>query len=227
MSQEKSSLSYFLTPAGAIIAAVAFFLPWVKLSCSGQVFNMNGFQLAKNDALMWVVFAAAILIGIGFFFLRNKWDLGKIKKLSFVASLAGIGILLYKYFDFKSSMDSMGQFMGGAGGGNWEQSLQQSGVQDFQITLQLGAYACLIGFILAGLGALFLNKEEEFQPRVVTDRSANSVRQTSQAYSRNVRNSSPSATPKPASECQFCVNGLPPGFISCPECGATKPAVMS
>jgi hypothetical protein len=224
MSQEKSSLSFFLTPAGAIIAVVAFFLPWVKLSCSGQVFNLNGFQLAKNDALMWVVFAAAILIGIGFFFLRSKWDLGKIKKLSLISSVAGIGILIYKYIDFKSSMDSMGQFMGNQ---NWEQSLQQSGAQDFQITLQFGAYACLIGFILAGLGSLFLKEEEEFRPRLVTDRPANTVRQTGQAYSRNVRNASPGAAPKPASECQFCVNGLPPGFISCPECGATKPAVMS
>ena len=225
MSQEKSSLSYFLTPSGAILAVLAFFLPWVKLTCSGQVHRVSGFQLAKNDQLYWVVFAAAILILVGFFFLKNKWEWGKIKKLSLFSSLAGMGILLYKYFDFRSSMNSMEQFMGGSSTGGWEQSLQQ-GSQDFQLTLQFGAYACLLGFILAGLGALFFKEEEGFRPRTATDSPASSVRKTASAYSRNLTNPRPSARKTEAAECQFCVNGLPPGFISCPECGATKPAVM-
>lgn len=225
MEQEKSSLSYFLTPSGAILALIAFFLPWVKLTCSGQVHNINGFQMAKQDGVYWVVFAAAILILVAFFFLKSKWSLGKIKKLSMVSCLAGMGILLYKYFDFKSSMDSMQQFMGSSG--NWQQSLQQSGAQDLQLVIQFGAYVCLFGFVLAGLGALFMKEEGESRPRVVMNREPSEInRKTDTAFSRNVSPGSPANRQSETAECQFCVNGLPPGFISCPECGAQKPAVM-
>ena len=225
MEQEKSSLSYFLTPSGGILALIAFFLPWVKLTCSGQVHNINGFQMAKQDGVYWVVFAAAILILVAFFFLRNKWGLSKIKKLSIVSCLAGMGILLYKYFDFKSSMDSMQQLMGSSG--NWQQSLQQGGTQDLQLAIQFGAYVCLFGFVLAGLGALFMKEEGASRPRVVMNReTSETTRKTGAAFSRNASHSSPANRPSETGECQFCVNGLPPGFISCPECGAQKPAVM-
>ena len=225
MEQEKSSLSYFLTPSGGILALIAFFLPWVKLTCSGQVHNINGFQMAKQDGVYWVVFAAAILILVAFFFLKSKWSLGKIKKLSIVSCLAGIGILLYKYFDFKSSMDSMQQFMGSSG--NWQQSLQQGGAQDLQLAIQFGAYVCLFGFVLAGLGALFMKKEGESRPRMVIDKpSAETFRKSGTSFSRNASHSSPANRQTETGECQFCVNGLPPGFICCPECGAQKPAVM-
>ena len=225
MEQEKSSLSYFLTPSGGILALIAFFLPWVKLTCSGQVHNINGFQMAKQDGVFWVVFAAAILILVAFFFLKSKWSLGKIKKLSIVSCLAGMGILLYKYFDFKSSMDSMQQLMGNSG--NWQQSLQQSGTQDLQLAIQFGAYVCLFGFVLAGLGALFMKEEGANRPRVVMNRESSEInKKTGAAFSRNISPGSPVNRQSETGECQFCVNGLPPGFISCPECGAQKPAVM-
>src|SRR4030067_1754425 len=207
MGQEKSSLSYFLPPSGGILALIAFFLPWVKLTCSGQVHNINGFQMAKQDGVYWVVFAAAILILVAFFFLKSKWGLSKIKKLSIVSCLAGMGMLLSKYFDFKSSMDSMQQFMGGSG--NWQQSLQQGGAQDLQLTIQFGAYVCLLGFVLAGLGALLMKEEGESRPRVVMNReSSESTRKTGAAFSQKLSHSSPANRQSETGECQFCVNGL-------------------
>lgn len=218
MAQEKSTLSHFLTPAGAFIAILAFFLPWVRMSCAGQMYKATGFQMAKSDNLYWVVFAGAVLILLAYFYLRSRWDLGKVKKIVVGSALAGLGILLYKYFDFKSSMDSLENFSGTQG----FQGLQsQAGAQDLQFTLQIGAYACLAGFVLAGLGVLFMREPEI--PRVVIDSERSSVSRRTTAAS----SATPSSFNKPQStDCNFCVNGLPAGFVSCPECGAQKPTVV-
>jgi len=217
MSQEKSSLSYFLTPAGAVIALIAFFLPWVKLSCAGQIQNLTGFQMAKGDNWYWAVLACAAAILFVFFYLRSRTDLGKVKKLTVAAAMGGLGILLYKYYDFKTSMDSMESFTGSSG---WQAS---SGSQDLQLTLQIGAYACLAGFILAGLGGLFMRTEES--PKLVMNPQPSTVLRGTASRSGTGKVSS--AAKKETQECTFCINGLPPGFISCPECGAQKPKVSS
>jgi len=226
MTEEKSGFSSYLTPAGAIIAGIAFFLPWVKMSCAGQVMNANGFQLAKNEGLFWLVFGAAILVAVAYFFLRSKWGLGKIRAVVMISSVIALGILLYKYFDFKSSMDSMQGFT--ANNQQWQSMNESMGGSNSEIefSLQFGAYICFLGFILAGLGGLFM--KEKTAPRLASSgRPATVMGGTAR---RNFRNSTSPGEYRPSqktpeTECQFCVNGLPPGFISCPECGAQKPPV--
>lgn len=223
MSESKSSISWFLTPGGALLACFAFFLPWVKMSCSGQVYNVSGFQMAKSDGFYWVIFACALLIAVGYFFFKNKMGWGNFKKLTLGASAVGLGLAIYKYVDFRSSMSSLNNFTGAMGGQSTNLDLgNTAGLQDLQFSLQIGAYACLVGFVFAFLGGLFMPTSN---PNTYWSSSTNP-----NPYNRKVGgNPAPGTSGKMRSSadagCGFCTNGLPAELLTCPQCGAPSKTV--
>jgi hypothetical protein len=70
MSENKGDKKVFLTPAGAIIALICFFLPWVKVSYAGKVKNVSG---AEVGGIFWLVLVSALAI-IGALFLKTGCD---------------------------------------------------------------------------------------------------------------------------------------------------------
>lgn len=107
MSEKKESGSNFITPGGAGIAAICFFMPWVK-AC-GQ--SVSG---DKMGGIFWVVFFAAIAIVGAFFFFRSKNEVEKTKPVAIIASIISLLILIVKYLEARKQLGGIIDFEIGA-----------------------------------------------------------------------------------------------------------------
>ncbi|MDD4050941.1 MAG: hypothetical protein PHR28_03430 [candidate division Zixibacteria bacterium] len=127
-------LSPFVTPAGAAIALICFFLPWVEASCGPVTVRANG---PRIGGVFWLVLAAAIVILVTFpyFWKRREWFWLKIVTLA--ASAVGILVILYKFLDTFSS-------------GKIDLKLT-----DIGSILRIGSFGTIFGFVLAALGAFY------------------------------------------------------------------------
>ncbi len=139
--EEKKDKKIFLSPAGAIIALICFFLPWVRFSCMGKTKYASGADLG---GMFWVVFAAAIFIVLIFFVFQTRKELAKSKPFILIASLAALVIILIQYIRFSSGeLTEFGRIR----------------PQDIGLTIQFGGIGTVIGFILSFIGSFFLNKK--------------------------------------------------------------------
>lgn len=82
---------HYISPAGAGIVLVCFFLPWLHVSCAGKDMTLRGTDMG---GWLWLVFVSAALVIASFFLLRNR---PRYLGWAFLAcSLAAIGILTFK-----------------------------------------------------------------------------------------------------------------------------------
>lgn len=107
MSEKEESGSSFITPGGAGIAAICFFMPWVK-AC-GQ--SVSGAQMG---GVFWVVFFAAVAIVGAFFFFRSQNEVEKTKPVAIIGSIISILILVVKYQEARKQLGGMIDFEIGA-----------------------------------------------------------------------------------------------------------------
>ncbi len=158
------NMKIMLSPAGAGIAMICFFLPWVEFSCGELRQNMSG---AEIGGIFWVVFAAAVLILLAYFYFRNSDELAKARPVVLLCSLTALAILSYKYLDFKSGAQD------GIAGLN--QLSQMAGMQQFEngqemqipevgIKIKIGGYGTIVGFVLALVGGFMLGGGDDSRP---------------------------------------------------------------
>lgn len=147
MNEQKDS-KIFLSPSGAIISIICFFLPWVRFSCMGEVKNSSG---ADMGGYFWLVFVAALAILLIFFIFYNRQELVKAKPLIILSSLIALGVILFQYIKF-------------AAGENTEFGRVKP--EDIGLSIQFGGIGTLIGFILSLIGSFFLKsgKKEKQNP---------------------------------------------------------------
>jgi hypothetical protein len=144
-----------LTPAGAGIALVCFFLPWVEFSCGEMKKSISGSEMG---GIFWVVFGAAALCLLAFFYFKNNEEVERAKPVVILCSLVALGIILYKYFDFKSGaqtglqglsqLSQMPNFQGTFG--------DQANMPEIGIHIKYGGIGTIVGFVLSLLGGLTL-----------------------------------------------------------------------
>jgi hypothetical protein len=125
----------FLTPAGAGIAIICFFLPWVKVSCGTITVQASG---ARIGGIFWLVLIAAILILISFFVFWGRKELFRIKLVIPVAAAMAMIIMLYKFISTF---------------GSGEVDIKSS---DLFSVIRPGALGEFVGFIMAMLGSIFI-----------------------------------------------------------------------
>jgi hypothetical protein len=125
----------FLTPAGAGIAIICFFLPWVKVSCGTITVEASG---ARIGGIFWLVFAAAILILISFFYFRKRKDRAIGKMIALYGSALSMLVILYKFIS---------TFSGGSADINFS---------DFGSVIRPGAFGEFLGFIMALVGSIYM-----------------------------------------------------------------------
>ncbi len=138
MEQKQKDNKRFISPGGAGLAAICFFLPWLK-AC-GQ--DVSGIQIAnQGESALWLVLLSAIAIVVAFFIYDGQNNLKKLKPI--VISGAGISllILLLKYSSLKKQAGGMG--------GMFE--------------IEFGSIGTVLGFIASLVGIQFL---EETIPNV-------------------------------------------------------------
>jgi hypothetical protein len=91
----------WLTPTGAGIALICFFLPWIEFSCGTMTGSISG---AEMGGVMWVVFVAALLSLLAFYYFRNYDELDRAKPVVVLSGLTAIAIMVYKFFNYKSGV---------------------------------------------------------------------------------------------------------------------------
>jgi hypothetical protein len=136
VSVDKNRKSLFFTPAGAGIAIISFFLPWVKLSCGGVTRSFTG---ADIGGYVWIVFASAITICAAFilFLLAGKvrWSI----PVTFTGAVAAYATILFRLMEARK--DEI-EFL------------------DIKLTLLYGGILTLLGFLVAVIGAFSLRRKE-------------------------------------------------------------------
>jgi hypothetical protein len=72
MKRRSTLARLLLSPAGAILTLVCFFLPWGRFSCMGVNQSMSGAQLGGE---VWLVFfSALVVLAAGVAFLLRSWN---------------------------------------------------------------------------------------------------------------------------------------------------------
>jgi len=139
-SNNSNNLKIFTSPAGAGIAIICFFLPWVKFSCGGPPKYASGAELG---GVFWLVFFAALAIVGAFFILRSQKQTVKSRPVIIISSIVAMAVILFKYIEF-------------ANGG-------KSGIRpgDIGLSIQFGGIGTIIGFVVALIGVSFLNLERD------------------------------------------------------------------
>lgn len=149
----------WLTPAGAGIALICFFLPWIEFSCGGMKGTISG---AEIGGVLWVVFVAALLSLLAFYYFRNYDELDRAKPVIILSALVALAIIIYRYFNYKSGMNC---FQGGAGQLSEIPALKgflgdSTQIPEFGFKIEFGAYGTLIGFLISLIGSHFLDKQD-------------------------------------------------------------------
>jgi hypothetical protein len=125
----------FLTPAGAGIAIICFFLPWVKVSCGTITVEASG---ARIGGIFWLVFATAIFILISFFYFRRRKDQVIGKLIALYGSALSLLVMFYKFISAFSdgSIDI--------------------NMSNFGSVFRPGAFGEFLGFIMALVGSIYM-----------------------------------------------------------------------
>ncbi len=98
MEKKEKDSKRFISPAGAGLAVIMFFLPWVK-ACGG---NLSGADIARINNEFWLILISAIAIVGAFFYFDNQNKLSKLKPIVVVGALLSLGIILFKFAKVKS-----------------------------------------------------------------------------------------------------------------------------
>lgn len=130
-----------ISPAGAGIVLICFFLPWLRVSCGTKKVILRG---ADMGGALYVILGAAVVMIAAFAIYKY---LGQAHKSRFVflwASLLAIGTIVYEYIsvmlDPKIPFYIPGRMIG--------------------IELKIGAFGTILGLFLAALGGILLRQPD-------------------------------------------------------------------
>ncbi len=139
MNNRKSG-SIFVSPAGAVVTLICFFLPWVKFSCATER-TASGAELG---GIFWLLFVAALTVLVAFLISINKKDLVHMKIITLICSGAALGLILFKYVQFSQGINTgMGTVR----------------PQEIGLTIQFGGVGTLLGLIVMFIGGFFYGRE--------------------------------------------------------------------
>jgi len=136
--------SILASPAGAGIAIICFFLPWVEVSCSAMTFRATGAQLG---GMFWVVLALAVIILASFIVFRLIRQPSRFKQVSVVASALALTIMLYEFIS---------AFARGGTDVNFGEIFT---------ALRIGSWGEFLGFMLALAGPLLWDEKDLTAPK--------------------------------------------------------------
>lgn len=138
MPEYKENKRIFLTPAGAMVVLICFFLPWVKVSCGRIVRTFSGPAIG---GIFWLVLIAALVIIVAFFYFRSKKQIQKSKYIVIFSSIVALVAIFIKYISLVCGQKNV---------------LIKAGTKAIQFTILVGAMGTIIGFIVVVIGSFFL-----------------------------------------------------------------------
>lgn len=103
-NSSRSSLIAWLSPAGAVIILVCFFLPWLEVSCSGKKIIGSGLTFALKAAPLWLIPAFAVLVLLLFIWYWKGLSLNWFKILLMCLAVLGIVMLVFTYISIEQKL---------------------------------------------------------------------------------------------------------------------------
>jgi hypothetical protein len=122
-----------LTPAGAGLAMICFFLPWIRISCMGT----NSYAGADFGGIYWLVFAMAAFIFVAYFVLRLIRRLNRLWVIVSAALLVAVAVIVYGCIMMAGGKRIL---------------LVKVGPEDVNLQMHLGGYGTIVGYLLALAG---------------------------------------------------------------------------
>lgn len=145
----------FISPTGAAIAVICFFLPWVQVSCTSfggrEIRSVSG---ADIGGILWLVFIAALAIVLAVFFYRSQNQIEKARPVVLICSIIAFAVMLIEYV----------RFSGQTGGQETPFGRIRPEDLGFTFSLQIGGIGTVIGFLLAMMGSAYLKPRELYSP---------------------------------------------------------------
>ena len=123
----------FLTPAGAAIAFVSFFLPWIQISCLGR----SSYSGMDFGGIYWIVLLMSLAIFGAFFLLRKKKRLALLKLVTIAATIIAGGVIIYGCITIAGGKRVL---------------FFRLGPDSVHLKIHMGGYGTLLGYLLAILG---------------------------------------------------------------------------
>ncbi len=105
-NSNRNSLAVWLSPTGAIIILVCFFLPWLEVSCSGKKIIGSGLTFALKAAPLWLIPAFAILVLLLFIWYWKGLSLTWFKIFLMSLALLGILMLVFTYISIEQKLSA-------------------------------------------------------------------------------------------------------------------------
>jgi len=84
----------FISPAGAGIILICFFLPWLKVSCGGKNVILSGSNIG---GIFWLIFGLAVVALVISIIFRQEIKIRLVKSTLLACSFVSAAIILYKY----------------------------------------------------------------------------------------------------------------------------------
>ncbi len=103
-SSTKNTLAAWLSPAGAALILVCFFLPWLEVHCSGKKIIGSGLFFAQKAAPLWLIPAFAVLVILFFILHRKGLSLTWFKILIMGLAALGIVMLVFTYMTIEQKL---------------------------------------------------------------------------------------------------------------------------
>lgn len=136
-----NSSGHKLVAAGAGLAILFFFLPWIKFSVWGYGESINGWQIASEFPMLFLVLLLAIFALVVAIRSFQNHALTKLDSVGMIASGAvALLILLISFGRVASAMGDVGGFL--------------SGLISEVVSYQIGVWAVIIGHILVVIGGV-------------------------------------------------------------------------
>jgi hypothetical protein len=105
-NSNRNCLAVWLSPAGAFIILVCFFLPWLEVSCSGKKIIGSGLYFAQKAAPLWLIPAFAVLVLLLFIWYRRGLSLAWFKVLLITLAALGIVMLVFTYISIEQKLSA-------------------------------------------------------------------------------------------------------------------------
>lgn len=138
-TNQPKAQSNYLSPIGAVITIICFFLPWAK-GCGGKV---SGSEIG---GALWLVLIAAIAILAIFFIHHNNGEDHKAKPIITLSSIIGLGAIVLQFLIEFSEVKRV---------------FRHADLGDMIEFMDVGLFGAIIGLILALIGGMALGKKKE------------------------------------------------------------------
>ena len=103
-NSSKGGLFVWLSPAGATLILICFFLPWLEVSCSGKKIIGSGLTFAQKAAPLWLIPVFAILVLLLSVWYWKGLSLNWFKILSVILAVLGIVMLVFTYISIEQKL---------------------------------------------------------------------------------------------------------------------------